>query len=249
MTEERDLQRERLFADFFENGSVQARGALIESYGPLAEFFAGRYRNRGADSEDLRQVAQLALIKALDRFDPEVGVKFSTFAGRTIDGELKRYFRDKTWTVRVPRALKELSADVRRTADQLAMEHGRAATVDEIAGQLGVEVDSVIEALDVKGAYRPTSLDRPAGVEGDSSTIGDLVGGDDPAMARQEATMTVRTLLATLPERERTILELRFYEDCSQSEIAERVGVSQMHVSRLLRRSFDRLRGQLEHGE
>lgn len=249
MIEERDALRDRLFAEYFETGSKRARAELIESYAPLAEFFAGRYRNRGVESEDLRQVAQLALIKALDRFDPAVGVKFSTFAGRTIDGELKRYFRDKTWTVRVPRALKELSADVRRTADQLALEYGRAATVDEIADHLGVDVDSVLEALDVKAAYRPTSLDRPAGVEGDSSTIGDLVGGDDPALARREAKMTVRTLLATLPERERTILELRFYGDYSQSEIAERVGVSQMHVSRLLRRSFERLRGQLEHGE
>ncbi len=249
MTEERDSVRERLFADYFETGSDRARTELIESYAPLAEFFAARYRNRGTDNEDLRQVAQLALIKALDRFDPEVGVKFSTFAGRTIDGELKRYFRDKTWAVRVPRALKELSADVRRTADQLALEYGRAATVDEISDHLGVNADSVLEALDVKGAYRPTSLDRPAGVEGESSTIGDLVGEDDPALARREARMTVRSLLATLPERERTILELRFYEDCSQSEIAERVGVSQMHVSRLLKRSFDRLRGQLEHGE
>lgn len=133
MTEERDSAREQLFAEYFDTGSDRARAELIESYAPLAEFFAGRYRNRGAESEDLRQVAQLALIKALDRFDPDVGVKFSTFAGRTIDGELKRYFRDKTWTVRVPRALKELSADVRKTADQLALEHGRAATVDEIA--------------------------------------------------------------------------------------------------------------------
>lgn len=249
MTEERDSAREQLFAEYFDTGSDRARAELIESYAPLAEFFAGRYRNRGAESEDLRQVAQLALIKALDRFDPDVGVKFSTFAGRTIDGELKRYFRDKTWTVRVPRALKELSADVRKTADQLALEHGRAATVDEIARYLEVDSDSVLEALDVKGAYRPTSLDRPAGAEGDSATIGDLMGEDDQGMARGEARMTVRSLLATLPERERTILELRFYEDCSQTEIAERVGVSQMHVSRLLRRSFDRLRGQLEHGE
>lgn len=244
MTDGREATRRALFDEYARTGSTEARNAIVESFAPLAEYFAARYRDRGVASDDLRQVAQLALVKAADRFDPTLGVKFSTFAGRTMDGELKRYFRDRTWPMRVPRSLKELSADVRRAVEVLTRENDRSPTVAELADYLKIDHDLVVEALDVQDAYRPTSLDRPAG-EDESTSLVDLLGTTDPDLAHRLDAMTVSDLLATLDERERRIVELRFYEGLSQSEIAERVGLSQMHVSRLLRASFQQLRAHL----
>lgn len=245
MTERDDARRNALFGELRATGSERVRNELVESYAPLAEFFAKRYRNRGAEDDDLRQVAKLALVKAVDRFDPEFGVQFSTFAGRTIDGELKRHFRDKTWSVRVPRGLQELSLEVRGVVDRLSTELGRPPTVPELVDATGFETDDVIAALDVQTAYRARSLDRPAGSEEDGASLGASLGGQDHGFEQTEVAIAVRSLLDTLPDRERRILELRFFEEMSQSDIAEVVGISQMHVSRLIRRSLEQLKAYL----
>jgi RNA polymerase sigma-B factor len=197
-----DEVREALFDELEQTGSTRARDALIESYTPLADYFARRYRGRGAEDDDLRQVARLGLVNALDRFDRSVGVKFSTFAGRTIDGELKRHFRDRTWSLRVPRSLKQLSTDVRRAGDELTAELGRAPTVKEIADRIGADEDLVIEALDVQSAYRPKSLDQRAG-DSDGAPLHSTIGSSDRGLERAELRMAVDALLETLPERER----------------------------------------------
>ncbi len=184
-------------------------------------------------------------VKAVDRFDPEFGVQFSTFAGRTIDGELKKYFRDKSWAVRVPRSLQERSALIQQVREQLATATGRSPTIDELAEAAELTVDEMIEGLDAQSAYRARSLDAGGGADDDGPALTDRLGTIDPGFRRTELQIAVRDLLDELSDRDRTILELRFYENLSQTEIAERVGISQMHVSRLLRRSFEQLRTKL----
>lgn len=245
MTPRDDDWRAAKFRELATTGSIEVRNELVESFAPLAEFFAKRYRDRGVDSQDLRQVAQLALVKAVDRFDPEFGVQFSTFAGRTIDGELKKYFRDKSWAVRVPRSLQERSARIRQVREQLSTENGRPPTIDELAEAAELTVDEVIEGLDAQSAYRTNSLDVGVDDDEDGTALTARLGSDDPGYHRTELQLAVRDILGTLDERDRTIIELRFYENLSQSEIAERIGISQMHVSRLLRRSFEELRTRL----
>lgn len=243
---ERDEERRRqLFEELAETGSTEAREELVVSYAPLAEFFANRYKRGASDHEDLRQVAQLALIKAIDRFDVNQGASFSTFAGRTIDGELKRYFRDKTWAVRVPRSLQEAGLAVRNAADELALEHGRPANVGELAARTGLDSDVVVQALDVQSAAQAASIDKPAAGDGDGQAVSDLLGSVDSNLERAETSMTIRAVLETLPERERRIVELRFYGEKTQQEIADEIGISQMHVSRLLRRALTLLRAEL----
>ncbi len=237
--------RANLFEQWTRDQSPDTRNKLVESYAPLAEFFAGRYRNRGADQEDLRQVAHLALVGAVDRFDPSFGVKFSTFAGRTIDGELKRYFRDKTWAVRVPRSLKERSLEIRRAADRLANDSKQSPTVAELVAETGFEEDQVLEALNVQATgYRADSLDKPAGTE-DGRSLGDSLAETGDQIETVEIQLAVRSVMAELPERERSILHMRFFQNRSQQEIADEIGVSQMHVSRLLRKTLEGMREQL----
>lgn len=244
-TRDSDSTRERLFARFDADRSEANRNALVESYLPLAEFFAKRYRDRGVESEDLRQVAKLALVKAVDRFDPSRDVQFSTFAGRTIDGEIKRYFRDKTWSVRVPRSLQESSLEVRRVSDALSVELGRPPTISQLAGATGMDTDQVIEALDVQHSYLAASLDRGGSDDDDAPPLASTVAINEERIERSEERMVISNLLKTLPEREREILELRFFSELSQAEIADRIGVSQMHVSRLIRRSLEDLRAKM----
>ncbi len=245
MTRPDDAWRADKFAELAESGSAKVRNELVESFAPLAEYFAKRYKDRGVESEDLRQVAQLALVKAVDRFDPEFGVQFSTFAGRTIDGELKKYFRDRSWAVRVPRSLQERSALVRQVREQLSKEQSRPPTIDELAERAELSVDEVIEALDAQSAYRATSIDVGRGEDDEGMTISSRLGTTDPGYHQTELEMAVRDMVAELSERDRTIIELRFFEDLSQAEIADRVGISQMHVSRLLRKSLEELREKL----
>ena len=229
-----------------EGGDLRAQSELVEGYEGLVRFFVKRYRNRGAESEDLLQVARLALVKAIDRFDPERGFRFSTFAGRTIDGELKRYFRDRTWSVRVPRSVQERSLSLRTEANRFEAVNGRAPTAQELADVADMDLEDVIEALDAARAYNADSLDRPRpGGDGSMGTVGDRIGGDDVEQERAGLRVAVDQLLDILPDREREIIELRFHDELTQSEIAERIGISQMHVSRLLRRSLEQLREQL----
>lgn len=238
------VEHDPRFLEFRKTGERRIRNALVEDHRRLADFIARRYTARGVPDADLRQVAYIGLINAVDRFDPDHGARFAAFAGRTIEGEIKRYFRDRTWMVRVPRGAKELSLAVRNAIDRLSMELGRAPRPGEVATALGVTEDAVIEALDVSVAHSVDSLDRPTSDNG--ITLGDSVGGNDPRFDKFEGEQSIMQLLPILPERERQIVELRIYEGLSQGEIADRIGVSQMHVSRLLRRSFESLREAMQ---
>ena len=205
----------------------------------LAAHVARRFGRRGPSDDDLRQVAFLALVKAVDRFEPDRNVAFSTFAGRTIEGEIKRHFRDHTWTVRVPRSAKETHLRLRRATDELTQRLGRSPTVPQLAEHLGIATDEVVEGIAAGSAYTTASLDAPVGSDGDGTR---QIGAEDEGFGHVSDTTLVDDLLATLPEREQEIVRLRFYGELSQSEIAERVGISQMHVSRLLRRSFEQMK-------
>ena len=219
----------------------------MERFLPLAKHLARRYGRESWHAEDLVQVASLGLLKAIDRFDAERGIAFSSFATPTIVGELKRYFRDKSWTVRVPRDLQELTLNVNRAADELEGELGRAPTAAQVADRLGVTVEQVLEARVAASARHGLSLERPGGDSDDEdATLGDRLGAVDDDLARAEDTVTVQRLMSSLAERERTILHLRFHEDLTQMEIAQRLGLSQMHVSRLIRQSITRLRAEAD---
>ncbi|MGF1598053.1 MAG: sigma-70 family RNA polymerase sigma factor [Acidimicrobiales bacterium] len=244
MTLPKEAERAQLFDELARTGSEDKRNRIVESYAPLAVYFANRYRDRGVDSDDLLQVAQLALILAVDRFDPSFANQFSTFAGRTIDGELKRHFRDGTWAVRVPRSLKELSGEVRQLSDSLSLDLGRSPTVADLAAASGHDRDTILAALDIAPAYRPASLDAPTG-GGDEAAVRAALGAVDARYERTETVMAIQALLATLSDSDREIVELRFFHELSQDEIAARLGVSQMQVSRLLRRSLEHLRAYL----
>ncbi len=244
MSAEREAERSRLFEQLQETGSQEIRNQLVESYAPLVVYFAKRFSNRGVPDEDLRQTAQVACVKAVDRFDPSLGIKFSTFAGRTIEGELKRYFRDKTWSVRVPRSLQERSGEIRKTIEVMSSELGRPPSVQELSERLGYPDDEIVEALDVQAAYRASSIDVPSSSneDGPGLALAASLGETDEGYDRAEVSMAVQSLIEKLPERERTIVELRFFAGLKQQEIADRMGMSQMHVSRLLRRALDQMR-------
>jgi RNA polymerase sigma-B factor len=216
------------------------REALVERYLPLSRHLARRYKGGGADLDDLNQVAAFALVKAVDRFDPDRGIAFSSFAVPTIVGELKRHFRDHGWVVRVPRDVQELKLRLDRMVEALTGELGRAPTPGELADRTGASVEQVLEALGAASAHYPDSLDRPVNEDGEDG-IGTLLGGEDRGFEEVENAALVDGLLATLPERERAMLRMRFEEELTQAEIGSRLGVSQMHVSRLIRRSIAEL--------
>jgi RNA polymerase sigma-B factor len=233
---------DELFIEFARTRSRRLRNELVERHMGLAAHVARRFGRRGPTDDDLRQVAFLALVKAVDRFEPERNVAFSTFAGRTIEGEIKRHFRDNTWTVSVPRSAKEIHLQLRRATDELTQILGRAPTVGQLAERLGVATDVVIEGIAAGSAYATASLDAPSSVEGQSTEL----GTEDPGYGYVADSSVVAELISRLPEREQEIVRLRFYQELTQGEIADRMGMSQMHVSRLLRRSFDQMRRQLE---
>jgi RNA polymerase sigma-B factor len=223
------------------------RDELVEEHAPLAHFLARRFANRGEPVDDLVQVALVGLLKAVERFDPERGLQFSTFATPTILGELKRHFRDRGWAVRVPRRVQELHLQLGRIVAALGQEFGRSPTPAEVADRAGVSEEDVLEAMEAGSLYRLVSLDAPASRDEDeASELGAVLGEDDPEFERIEHRGELDDLLGVLPARERRIVELRFFDGLTQSEIAERVGVSQMHVSRLLARSLEMLRAHAE---
>jgi RNA polymerase sigma-B factor len=239
-----DLDDLELFFEFASTRQRSIRNELVERHMGLAAHIAKRFSRPGGTEEDLRQVAMLGLVKAIDRFDPHYGVRFAAFAGSTIEGELKRYFRDHSWTVRVPRSAKDLHLLVRRATDELVHKAGKSPSVDEIAVHLGIERDDVLRGLAASSAYHVGTI-HSAGNDGDGDTPLDRID----ALASEESgyeqamdTHIVDGLLARLPERERQIVRLRFYEQLSQEQIAAAVGVSQMQVSRLLRGSFEKMR-------
>ncbi len=219
------------------------RGRTIEWYLPLAEHLARRFRNRGEQYDDLVQVATIGLIKSVDGYDPSRGVEFTSYAVPTIAGELKRHFRDKGWSVRVPRRLQELKLAITNATGPLTQKLGRSPTVADLAQHLGVTEDEVIEGLDSGNAYTAMSLSTPVGTGDEGGmAVQDRLGDLDPNMACVEDRESLRPLIAKLPEREQKIVILRFFGNLTQSQIAERVGISQMHVSRLLTRSLNQLR-------
>jgi RNA polymerase sigma-B factor len=239
----RTLDERRLFARYRERDDQAARDALVERFLPLATQLARRYHRGNEPLDDLVQVASVGLLNAIDRFDPARGIAFSSFAVPTIAGELKRHYRDKGWAVRVPRDLQELALRVDRATDRLVHQLGRAPTASEIADDLGVTIEQVIEAHEAAAAYRAYSLDRAGSDDDQAGTrVVDTLGGDEPGYRQAEDSATVESLMSALSDREREILRLRFEEDLTQSEIGLRVGLSQMHISRLLRQAVARLR-------
>jgi RNA polymerase sigma-B factor len=225
----------------------EARAELVELYRPLAEYLARRFYGRGEPLEDLVQVASLGLVKALDRFDPERGVAFSSYAVPTILGELKRHFRDRGWSVRVPRDLQERIARVDRAIAELPAKLGRAPSVNEIAARLEVDPEEVLEAMEAGQAHHAMSLDAQSpSEEGEGVPLTERLGESEPGFDTVEYGEAIIEALETLSERDRMVLHLRFIEDMTQTEIAERVGVSQMHVSRILRSAVERLRREVE---
>jgi RNA polymerase sigma-B factor len=236
-----------LLERYYRRRDQTVREELVQRFMPLARRLAARYRGDREPLDDLVQVASLGLVKALDRFDPERGVAFSSYAVPTILGELKRHFRDRGWSVRVPRDLQERIARVDRAIAELPGKLGRAPSVNEIADRLEVDPEEVLEAMEAGQAHHAMSLDAQAQTEeGEGIPLTERLGGSDPAFDTVEYGATITDALESLSERDRTVLHLRFIEDMTQTEIADRVGVSQMHVSRILRSAVERLRGEVE---
>ncbi|MEV0531843.1 SigB/SigF/SigG family RNA polymerase sigma factor [Kitasatospora sp. NPDC050463] len=224
------------------------RGTIIELNMPLVRFIASRFRHRSEDMDDILQVGTIGLIKAVDGYDPARGAEFVTYAIPTIAGEIKRFFRDTSWPVRVPRSMQELYLTVVRGSDRLEQRLGRLPRSEELAEDLGLTVDQVVEGLVAGRIYRPNSLDalREQDTDETGSALLDRLGADDPDLELVEFRTAVRPLLGRLPEREQIVLKLRFWEGRTQAEIAERIGVSQMQVSRVLAAVLAGLRKQLE---
>lgn len=220
------------------------RDRLVRAYLPLAFSQARRFSRGPVPLEDLRQVAAIGLIKALDRFDPGRGTAFSSFAVPTIAGELRRHFRDKTWDVRAPRELQERAVRLERERERLSPGLGRAPTAAELAERMDCTAEEVVEAMEAANGRDAVSFDAPAaGADEDGWTLGERLGFIDGGYARAESSAMVASLLATLPEREQLVLRLRFHDDLTQAEIGARIGCSQMHVSRILRAALEQLRG------
>ncbi len=225
------------------DGDAAARAELVERFLPLARRLARRYEQASEPLDDLVQVASLALLKAIDRFDPERGDAFSSYAAPTILGELKRHFRDSSWALHVPRGMQERVLAVNAAVDALSRGLGRSPTAKEIAEHLELPVEEVLEALEAGAAYSTTSIDSPRSAsDEEQSTIAETLGETDGRLDLVEDSATVYRGLRALPERERSIIYLRFAEGLTQAEIAERIGISQMHVSRLIRRAIQRVR-------
>jgi RNA polymerase sigma-B factor len=232
-----------LFARYLDQRDPVDREMLVERFLPLARQLAHRYQRPEEPFDDLFQVACLGLVNAIDRFDLEREVAFSSYAVPTILGEIKRYFRDRTWSVHVPRDLQDLALKVDRVVSELDLERHRKPTVAEIAERIGADEEDVLEALEATGAYRATSLQAPWGADdGGDDTLGDCLGIEERGFAAAEDRATIERLMRSITPREREVLRLRFSADLTQAEIGERVGVSQMQVSRILRQSVSRLR-------
>ena len=224
---------------------LRIRSELVELHLPLVEYLARRFRNRGEWLDDLTQVATIGLIKSIDRFDLDRGVEFSTYATPTIVGEIKRHFRDKGWAVRVPRRLQELKLALAKAIGELAQNLGRAPTVAELAGHLQMSEEEVLEGLESANAYSTVSLDAPDSGDEDAPAVAESLGMVDDALEGVEYRESLKPLLEQLPPREKRILLLRFFGNMTQSQIATELGISQMHVSRLLARTLAQLRDGL----
>jgi RNA polymerase sigma-B factor len=238
---ERDSLSEA-FAEFARTGDVVLRDQLVAAHMGLAAYLARRFANRGQPLDDLIQVASLGLLKAVDRYDPGLGIEFSTYATTTIVGELKRHLRDKGWAVRAPRRMQELYLSLSLVIDSLGQELGRSPNIAELASEMQVTEEDILEALEAGQAYRFASLDTTRADSDAPDALGERLGQEDLELARAEQRATLDPLLAQLSGRQRQVVELRFFGGLTQSEIARRLGISQMQVSRLLTRSVSQLR-------
>ena len=239
-----------LLRRYHEDGDLQAREQLIEQYMSLVRSLARRYSYRGEQLEDLVQIGAIGLIKAIDRFDLERGVELTTYATPNIIGEIKRHFRDKGWSVRVPRGLQELNVQLSRLVEQLTVQLGRSPTIPELAKAAGVEEEEVLEALESGRAYTSLSLSVGGG-GGDDDDLDPLesLGTEEHQYEVSEDRAVLAPGFKALDERERRILQLRFFEGLTQSQIAQQVGISQMHVSRLIRRALEKIREEIAADE
>jgi RNA polymerase sigma-B factor len=240
-----DTNVDALLVAFHREGDQDARERALVELMPLVRALASRYAGRGEPFEDLVQVGSIGLIKAVDRFDVDRGVDFASYAVPTIVGEIRRHFRDKAWAMHVPRRLKELSLRLSRVLDQLTTELGRSPTIAELAKAAGVDEEEAIDALDAMSAYSTRSLYAPFDDDSDDS-LSEKLGTDEMGYGEVEDGAVVAAGLDALDERERRIVELRFFEEMTQSQIASEIGISQMHVSRLLRRALVTMRGRIE---
>jgi RNA polymerase sigma-B factor len=240
----RDADRE-LLRRYHEDGDVAARERLVERHLPLVRSLARRYAGRGEPLEDIEQVGAIGLLKAIDRFELDREVSLATYATPNVVGEIKRHFRDKGWAIRVPRALQELNAKMSPTVDALTSKLGRSPSVAEIAAAVGTGVEEVLEAIEVGSAYSALSLSATTNGDEENDPL-DLIGEEDLGFERSEDRAALEPALERLPDRERQILRMRFEEGLPQTQIAERVGLSQMHVSRLIRKSLGSMRDELD---
>ncbi len=240
-----------LLRKYHEEGDLQAREKLIEQYMSLVRSLARRYSYRGEQLDDLVQIGAIGLIKAIDRFDLDRGVELTTYATPNIIGEIKRHFRDKGWSVRVPRGLQELNVQLSRLVESLTVQLGRSPTIPELAKAAGVEEEAVLEALESGRAYSSLSLSTGSGGgdgEDDLDPM-DSIGTEEHQFEVSEDRAVLAPGFAVLDERERKILQLRFFDGLTQSQIAQQVGISQMHVSRLIRRSLEKIRNEIAADE
>jgi len=230
-------------------GDPRAREQLIERFLPLARSIARRYERSDEPLDDLIQIASLGLVKAIDRFDPALGNAFSSYAVPTMTGELKRYFRDRTWAVRPPRGLQALTLRVERTTTRLTAQLDRAPTVKELASATGSSDEEILEALQARGGRDALSLQAPSGRHGQAAMLGDMLGAGDDGYGQAESRAMLEELMTGLPRRTRDILRLRFEADLTQAEIGARFGVSQMQISRIIRHALEQLRETADHHE
>lgn len=241
-----DKERTRELFAHYRAGDEDARQQLVMNHLNLVRFLASKFKNRGEPLEDLIQVGTIGLIKAIDRFDPDRGLEFTTYATPTIMGEIKRHFRDKGWSVRVPRRLQELSQKVGAATEELTRELQRSPSVEEIAAHIGVSVDEVLEAMESASAYSAVSLESSQSDDEDASSIIDRYAAVDQDLVASDDRMVLEGVMADFSPREREIIEMRFVEGLTQVEIANKLGISQVQVSRLLRRTLSRLQEKID---
>ncbi len=235
-----------LFSLYKDKGDEAARDELIMSHLNLVRFLASKFKNRGEPLDDLIQVGTIGLIKAIDRFDPSRGLEFTTYATPTILGEIKRHFRDKGWSIRVPRRLQELSAKVNQATDELTKELQRSPSTEEVAAKLGASVDEVLEAMESSGAYSSVPLEAGSSDEEDGPAIIDHYASVDENLAASDDRMVIEDTIRDFSPREREVIRMRFVEGLTQVEIARRLGVSQVQVSRLLRRTLKKVQDKID---
>ena len=239
-----DGDAEELFREFARTRSELLRERLIAMHQNLVRFLAGKFANRGEPLEDLVQVGTIGLVNAVDRYDPDRGTKFSTYATPTIVGEIRRYFRDKAWSMKVPRRLQELNQAANKAVDLLAVKQGRPPTIAEIAHAIGTTEEETLEAIELGNAYDTISLDSRMMTEAESApmTLAEFVGGEDETLTTLQRYGDLAAAIESLEEREKVIITLRFFKDLSQAEVAKKLNISQMHVSRLQHRALNNLK-------